>query len=145
MRRILIVSLLLCAPAFAAPLDEARELIDEGDYDEARAILERTVKDTQLESRSLILLTRLSNQLEDYESGIPYGKRAVKLSPDSAEAHFNLGLLLAETGRMAEAADELRASLDSDPSNASAALLQARMPRSRGAAAPKPGIALAMT
>ena len=94
MRRILIVSMLLCAPVFAAPLDEARALIDGGSYDEARTILERSVEDTKLKPQSLILLTRLSNELEDYDSGIRYGKQAVKLSPDSADAHFQYAVAL---------------------------------------------------
>jgi tetratricopeptide (TPR) repeat protein len=94
MRRILIASLLLCAPAYAAPLDEARVLIDEGSYEEARTILERSVEDPALESHALILLTRLNNDLEDYESGIRYGKQSVKLAPDNAQAHFQYAVAL---------------------------------------------------
>jgi len=94
MPRILTLFLLLSGPVLAGQLDEARELIDGGQHDEARAILERTVKNTELERRSLVLLTRLSNAVEDYDSGISYGKRAVKLSPDNADAHLQYAVAL---------------------------------------------------
>jgi len=94
MRGVLIVSMLLCSQAFAAPLDEARVLIDEGSYEEARTILERTAADPALEPQAVVLLTRLSNEVEDYESGIRYGKQSVKLSPDNAEAHFQYAVAI---------------------------------------------------
>jgi Tfp pilus assembly protein PilF len=130
MRKTLIVSLLLCVPAFAAPLDEARTLIDEGQFDEAQAILERSVEDSALEAQSLILLTRLSNGLEDYESGVRYGKKAVKLSPDSVDAHFQYAVALRT--KMSKVSKvkamfslgtykkELRTALELDPGNADA-------------------------
>ena len=94
MRRMLIVTCLVCAPAFAATLDEARGLIDSGDYDQARTILERSVEDPASKPTALTLLTLLNNRTEDYEEGIRYGKQAVKVSPDSAEAHFQYAVAL---------------------------------------------------
>lgn len=94
MRWIAILSLLLCAPAFAATLDEAHELIDGGRFDEARAILEAGVEDPALKPRALTMLTLLSNRIEDYENGVDYGKQAVKLSPESADAHLQYAIAL---------------------------------------------------
>jgi tetratricopeptide (TPR) repeat protein len=94
MRGIVVLSLLLCAPAFAAPLDDARGLIDERRYDEARTILERGVENPILKPRALTMLTLLSNRIEDYENGLRYGKQAVKLSPDSADAHLQYAIAM---------------------------------------------------
>ena len=48
-------------------------------------------------------------------------RRALRLEPDNPAALFNLGLLLAEEGRMAEAENALRAALKADPQMAAAA------------------------
>jgi tetratricopeptide (TPR) repeat protein len=94
MRKLVIVACLVCAPAFAATLDEARGLIDSGSYDQARTILERSVEDSALKPAALTLLTLLNNRIEDYEEGVRYGKQAVKVSPDSADAHFQYAVAL---------------------------------------------------
>jgi tetratricopeptide (TPR) repeat protein len=47
-------------------------------------------------------------------------RRAIAAEPAQSIAHFNLGLLLAETARRAEAEAELRKALELDPGNASA-------------------------
>ncbi|MCP3981211.1 MAG: tetratricopeptide repeat protein [bacterium] len=79
--------ILACQAAWGAPLDEARALIEEREYDEARAILEGTLEQPALEAQSLLLLTRICNAREEYEDGVSYGKRAVKLLPESSQAH----------------------------------------------------------
>ena len=60
----------------------------------ARAILERGIEDPALKPRAMTMLTLLSNRIEDYADGIRYGKQAVKLSPDSAEAHLQYAVAL---------------------------------------------------
>ena len=94
MRWITILSLLFCSPAFGATLDEAHEMIDDGRYDEARAILERGVENSAQKPRALTMLTLLSNQTGDYKNGVEYGKQAVKLSPGSADAHLQYAVAL---------------------------------------------------
>jgi len=94
MRRLVIMACLMCAPVFAAPLDEARGMIDSGDYDQARTILERSAKDPALKPTALTLLTLLNNRTENFEEGVRYGKQAVKASPDSADAHFQYAVAL---------------------------------------------------
>ena len=47
-------------------------------------------------------------------------REAVRLSPVYAEAHNNLGVVLASLGRLGEATDEFRTALRIDPAIASA-------------------------
>jgi Tfp pilus assembly protein PilF len=42
-------------------------------------------------------------------------ERAIELSPDYADAHFNFGMLLIDTGHPREAAEHLRVGVPSDP------------------------------
>lgn len=94
MKAITATLILLACPVLAAELDEAGSLIEAGRYDEARQILERTVKDPAQEAQSLVLLTRISNRLEDYEQGMRSGKQAVKLLPESSVAHYEYAVAL---------------------------------------------------
>lgn len=94
MRTLVILTCLVCAPAVGATLDEARGLIDSGDYDQARTILERSVDDPAQKPAALTLLTLLNNRTGDYDAGIRYGKQAIKASPDSADAHFQYAVAI---------------------------------------------------
>jgi len=87
-RTIAATLILLAWPVAAAELDDAGSLIDAGNYDEARQILDQTVQDPAQKAQSLVLLTRIYNRLEDYEQGMRTGKQAVKLLPDSSVAHY---------------------------------------------------------
>ena len=51
--------------AAATDLDQARTLIEANRLDEARAVLDRAVKDPAQRGESLVLLTRLANVKED--------------------------------------------------------------------------------
>ncbi len=82
------VLLLIALPAGAGALDKATESIDSGDFEQARSILEAAVAQPGNEADELILLTRVSTALGDYESGVGYGKAAIEAAPDSSEAHF---------------------------------------------------------
>ena len=48
-------------------------------------------------------------------------RRAIAVEPEEPSAHFNLGLLLAETGHPEDAEKELRKTLELDGSDAAAA------------------------
>jgi tetratricopeptide (TPR) repeat protein len=62
--------------------------MDAGEYNAVRPAVEQALGNPQTEAQASLLLATASNALQDYESGICYGRRAVKLLPESAEAHY---------------------------------------------------------
>ena len=94
MLRILFIFLLTAVTAIAGSLDEARGLIEEERFEEARPLLEKALKNSAAEAEALLLLTRVCNAMEDWESGVKYGKRAVKLLPDETDAHYQYAVAL---------------------------------------------------
>jgi len=86
---VVICALLLPAlPCHADALEQARRLIDSADYNAARWTLEPALENPETEAQASLLLATTSNALQDYESGIRHGRRAVELLPESAEAHY---------------------------------------------------------
>ena len=63
---------------------------------------------------------KLRFQLTNREQAAIQYREAVRLSPSFADAHNNLGIVLASLGQLGDAADEFRIALRIDPSNASA-------------------------
>ncbi len=130
MRYLASVLLLLALPVSARPVDEATELIDTGEFDRALAILEAAVDQPGDEADELILLTRVSTALGDYESGIGYGKAAVEAAPSSSEAHFRyaeaLRTKMSNVGKMKAMftirtyKSELKKAIELDPKNLNA-------------------------
>lgn len=82
------------AATASTDLEEARTLIEANRLDEARAILDRTVKDRVQRGESLVLLTRLANFKEDYESALAFGKQALQAVPASSDAHYEYAVAL---------------------------------------------------
>jgi tetratricopeptide (TPR) repeat protein len=80
--------MLLTITTSAPELERARALVDSGQLDEARAALEKTAVDPSLAGESLVLLTRIAALRGDHERGVDLGERAVKLQPESSEAHY---------------------------------------------------------
>jgi len=89
-----LAAVVFAAVAAATDLDQARTLIEANRLDEARAILDRTVKDPAERGESLVLLTRLANIKEDYETGLEFGKQALKAVPASSDAHYEYAVAL---------------------------------------------------
>lgn len=88
------ITLALAAATAGSGVERARALIDSGQLEQARAMLEKTIGDPALAGESLVLLTRICNLEEDHERGVAYGERAVKLLPSSSEAHFRYAVAL---------------------------------------------------
>ena len=57
------------------------------------------------------------SQEHNYEAAIPEWEKALKLDPDDARAHVNLGIALAETGRPEAALDHYRRAAEIEPGN----------------------------
>ncbi len=127
MRNLASVLLLLALPVGAGPLDQVTELIESGDFEQARSLLEAAAEQPGNDGDELILLTRVNTALGDYESGVGYGKAAVKAAPGSSEAHFRyaeaLRTKMSNVGKMKAMftirtyKSELQKAIELDPKN----------------------------
>jgi len=128
--RSLLVLLLAAGTVFAGSLDDARALIDKGEYEQARPLLEKALDDPTSEAEAALLLTRSCNALGDWAAGVQYGKRAAKLLPSSSEAHYEYAVAL--RNKMSSVSkvkamlvlgtykDELKKAIELDPTNSDA-------------------------
>ena len=94
MIRLVLALLIMTTSGLAGQLDEIRLLIGDGNLAKARQLLEQTLDDPGLEGQALVMLTEICNAEEDFESGIEYGKKAVKVLPESADAHYQYAVAL---------------------------------------------------
>ena len=92
--RSIVLVLLSTVAANAGPLQQGVGFINDGEYDQAIPLLETAAENPGTEPEAVLLLTQACNQLEDWESGIGYGKRAVKLMPETADAHYQYAVAL---------------------------------------------------
>ncbi|MBW1758594.1 MAG: tetratricopeptide repeat protein [Deltaproteobacteria bacterium] len=130
MIRLTLVLLLICAPALADELEEARGLVEAGSFEEARGILVGAIEVPSQRAQGLVLLTEALNGLEEYEEGVKTGEEAVKLLPESSEAHFQyavaLRIKMSNVGKMkamftvSTYKKELQRAIDLDPENVDA-------------------------
>lgn len=74
-----------------------------GRYSEAQQLYETVLKSDPNNANALHLLGVLYNAQEQYEIGIPYVCRALKLAPGMVEAYYNLGNALSKVERFPEA------------------------------------------
>ena len=122
--------LLICAPALADELEEARGLVETGSFEEARGILEGAIEVPSQRAQGLVLLTEALNGLEEYEEGVKIGEEAVELLPESSEAHLQyavaLRIKMSNVGKMKAMftvgtyKKELQRAIDLDPGNVDA-------------------------
>lgn len=94
MRIAVLAIMMVTAQVSAGQIELARDLIDKAQVEQARSILEQAAKDQSTRPEAALLLTRLSNVSEDWQSGVEYGELAVNLLPDSSEAHFEYAVAL---------------------------------------------------
>ena len=130
MLRLTLVLLLICAPALADELEEARGLVETGSFEEARGILEGAIEVPSQRAQGLVLLTEALNGLEEYEEGVKIGEEAVELLPESSEAHLQyavaLRIKMSNVGKMKAMftvgtyKKELQRAIDLDPGNVDA-------------------------
>ena len=92
--RILILVLCCAATGWTGIVDDATALMAQGHFEEARPLLERALEDSDMEALAVLPLVQTCNELEDWEAGVDYGKRAIKLLPKSSDAHYQYAVAL---------------------------------------------------
>jgi len=96
----LLPALALCG----GTLEQARQRIDNGDYEAARRLLEPATSDPALEAEALVLLTEAYSKSGDFDNGARTGKRAIAVAPDSSTAHYQyayaLRIKMSSVGRL---------------------------------------------
>jgi tetratricopeptide (TPR) repeat protein len=130
MKKICLALVLCSMPLVAGPIDEARTLMDRGEYRQAADVLGSRLDHPRDRAEALILLTRAFNSLGDYKQGVDHGKQAIEAAPDSAEAHLEyaraLRIKMQNINKMkamfvlGSYKSALRRSLELDPSNVEA-------------------------
>jgi tetratricopeptide (TPR) repeat protein len=78
----------------AGQIEQARDLIERDQKEQARLVLQEAAKDRSSRPEATLLLARLSNASEDWKNGVEYGEQAVSLLPDSSEAHYQYAVAL---------------------------------------------------
>ncbi len=121
MTRILLLSLCLFLPgAYAASLDEAREALNAGQYEQALQALNehlaRQPQDADARFQKGLALVMLQRD----EDAIRVFSDLVRDFPELPEPYNNLAVLYARAGQYEEARDALEAALTSHPSYATA-------------------------
>ena len=86
----LLPALALCG----GTLEQARQLIDDGNYEAARQLLEPATSDPALGAEALVLLTEAYSKSGDFEQGVQSGRRAIAAAPDSSAAHYQYAYAL---------------------------------------------------
>jgi tetratricopeptide (TPR) repeat protein len=121
---------LFAGMVYAGSLDDAKALVDKGEYEKARPILENALEDSSSEAEAALLLTRICNAQGDWAAGVKYGKRAAKLLSSRSEAHYEYAVALRT--KMSSVSkvkamfalgtykDELKRAIELDPTNTDA-------------------------
>ncbi len=96
-------------------LERADRLMAEGRANAAVALLYQTVRDYPGWEGGRLKLGRTLSDLRDYVEAERVLSNAVQLSPESVEAHFQLGVALFQQGRFDEAEEQFRAATKLKP------------------------------
>lgn len=91
---------------------QARERVDDGEYDQAILILHRAVKITPGHVHSLIEIGNCYEYLNQPENAILYYEKAIQADPFHAEAWFNKGMSMKKTGNEKEAGSCIERAVD---------------------------------
>jgi tetratricopeptide (TPR) repeat protein len=85
-------------PSPQSLLEQARELADRGNLEEARGLCEAALAQDRLDSETHILLAAICQEMGEIRAALEALRRALYLDPDSAAANFLLGTLLLRMG-----------------------------------------------
>ena len=97
-------------------------------FDQARALLDRAIAIDDADHKAYDTLARIASAQDHLVDAERYRRRLVKLQPNDADVHNELGIVLARQGRIKEAVKLFEAALALDPSHedAGANINQAR-------------------
>jgi tetratricopeptide (TPR) repeat protein len=115
------------APPSSELLDQARKLLEAGKLAEAELVLDRAEKLAPSDSMVLTLDAKVKGRLGEYASAVALLKRVIGLIPQSAQAHVDLAIALADSGDLNRALAETATATSMDPALAIAHLNRARI------------------
>ena len=99
------------ATEFGADLNEVETLVQAGDLGAARSRLEALLRENPNAAMAHLLMARILFESKLAHSGLASARRALELAPNSVEAHYMVGVFLANMGRVGEARRVLREAL----------------------------------
>lgn len=88
---------------FSERVDQARQLFDDGLYDQARTAIAAMIVDGATHPLVPLLRARLAQQDEDWPDVIAWSRRAIAANPGASEARMLLATACMEVRRFAEA------------------------------------------
>jgi tetratricopeptide (TPR) repeat protein len=115
------------APTSSDLLEQARKLLSAGKLAEAELVLDRAEKFAPSDSVILTLDAKVKGRLGEYSSAIALLKRVIQLTPESAQAHVDLAIALADSGDLNSALAETTTAISIAPGLAIAHLNRARI------------------
>lgn len=102
------------------PIDQAIQHLRAGRFDEAGAILDKILEGNSEDIDALYAQGWVAFGKKDPKTALDYFMRVIRLKPDHARAHNNIGTVLMNLGDAANAARHLEAAVAADPSFAEA-------------------------
>jgi tetratricopeptide (TPR) repeat protein len=108
-------------------LDQGRKLLEAGKLAEAELVLDRAEKLAPSDPVILSLDAKVKGRLGEYATAVALLKRVIGLIPQSAQAHVDLGIALADSGDLNSALAETATAISIDPALAIAHLNRARI------------------
>jgi len=115
------------APHSSELLDQGRKLLEAGKLAEAELVLDRAEKLAPSDSVILTLDAKVKGRLGEYASAVALLKRVIRLTPQSAQAHVDLAIALADSGDLNSALAETATAISIDRALAIAHLNRARI------------------
>jgi tetratricopeptide (TPR) repeat protein len=115
------------AQTSSALLEQGRKLLEEGKLAEAELTLDQAEKLAPSDPVILTLEARVKGRLGESSSAVALLRRVVLLTPESAAAHVDLAIALADSGDLSSALAETSTAVSIAPSLAIAHLNRARI------------------
>lgn len=91
----------------AALLRKSASLAQEGRFAEAKIVLQQALANAPRDFRALVALGKVDARLGEMVQGTKLLRKATIIDPGSAEAHFDLALVLADAGQLPAALAEV--------------------------------------
>ncbi len=115
------------APTPSELLEQGRKLLAVGKLAEAELVLDRAEKLAPSDSVILTLDAKVKGRLGESSNAVALLKRVIRLTPESAQAHVDLAIALADSGDLESALMETTTAISISPRLAIAHLNRARI------------------